>query len=113
MADEPRNAISGRTYRGINPIVLRLTAEAEGYGDPRWLTYRQSQAAGGHIRRGERGTRIVFWKFIEREDGGGEPRRFPLLRTFTVFNAEQCEGLELAPIPPRSRSTPWRPRRRC
>lgn len=91
-----QNAISKRAYRGINPFVLTMRAHREGYGDPRWLTYKQAQGAGGHVVKGERGTRIVFWRFLEREDEDtGERRRIPLLRAYTVFNVAQCEGLEL------------------
>lgn len=94
-----RNALTGRPYRGINLLVLALTALERGFDDPRWLTFRQAASRGGHVRRGEHGTQVVLWKWIEREDeADGEPaQRFPLLRLFTVFNVAQCDGLELAP----------------
>ncbi len=92
-----RNAISGRSYRGINLLLLGLTALEGGFDDPRWLTYRQAQVKGGHVRRGEQGTQIVLWKWIERSDSDtGEPQQhYPLLRLFTVFNVTQCEDLAL------------------
>jgi antirestriction protein ArdC len=92
-----RNALSGRPYRGINLLVLAITALERGFDDPRWLTYRQAASRGGHIRRGEHGTQIVLWKWIEREDSATDEaaERHPLLRLFTVFNVTQCEELAL------------------
>ena len=92
-----RNARSGRPYRGINTLVLAMTALERGWDDPRWLTYRQAEAAGGHVRRGEHGTRVVLWKWIERKESADAetPERYPLLRLFTVFNVVQCEGIDL------------------
>ena len=94
-----RNALSGRPYRGINLLVLALTALEGGFDDPRWLTYRQAVSRGGHVRRGEHGSQVVLWKWVEREDpADGEPaERYPLLRLFTVFNVAQCDGLKLPP----------------
>ncbi|MCY3656223.1 MAG: ArdC family protein [Chloroflexi bacterium] len=61
-----RNARSQRPYRGVNTLVLQTAALERGWSDPRWLTYPQARAAGGHVRRGEHGTRVVLWKWIER-----------------------------------------------
>jgi len=52
----PANLISKKPYRGINVFLLALA----GYGSQYWLTYRQAQALGGNVRRGEHGTKIVF-----------------------------------------------------
>jgi len=97
-----RNAVSHRPYRGINLLVLSLTSMEAGYDDARWLTYRQAEQLGGHVRRGQHGTRVVFWKWPareeEREDGPDDERRgdaFPLMRLYTLFNVAQCEGLAL------------------
>ena len=70
----PRNAVSMKPYRGVNRWMTLLTHMIMGYQDPRWLTYRQAEALGGHVRKGERSTEIVFWKRVpvrDREDGGG------------------------------------------
>ena len=95
-----RNARSGRPYRGINTLVLAMSALEQGFGDARWLTYRQTEAAGGHVRRGEHGTRVVLWKWIERKDSADpeKPERYPLLRLFTVFNVAQCNGVDLPAV---------------
>ena len=96
----PFNGISGRRYNGLNVLLLWIAADAHGYTSPEWLTFRQAQGAGGTVRRGEHGTLITFWKFLpgrvvidgttgERTQG----RQIPMLRSFTVFNRAQCEGL--------------------
>ena len=92
-----RNARSNRPYRGINTLVLQMTALERGWSDPRWLTYRQAEAAGGHVRRGEHGTRVVLWKWLERKEREDPERveRFPLIRLYSVFNVSQCEGVTL------------------
>lgn len=120
----PRNAVTGRRYRGINALLLAMADLALGAPDPRWLTYRQAAAAGCQVRRGERGSRVVFFRQLiarERdagqrggadgaaEGGDGEPdaRAVPLLRLFTVFHASQVDGLP--PFrPPGIAEAPWR-----
>jgi antirestriction protein ArdC len=92
-ARPPKNLISGREYRGINVFLLAV----QGYGSPYWLTYRQATERGGHVRKGEHGTKVVFWKVGTREtqDAEGEAieRKSVVLRYYTVFNLEQCEQI--------------------
>jgi antirestriction protein ArdC len=97
----PANLVSKKPYRGINVFLLAM----QGYGSQYWLTYRQAQALGGNVRRGEHGTKIVFWKFdtyeTETADGDTEERKSAFLRYYTVFNLEQTEGLKaLLALPP-------------
>ena len=93
----PANAITGRSYTGVNILTLWDAAARRGYPSHRWLTFRQAREAGGSVRKGEEGTAIVFTKQIAVEDvtAGGEvsPRRIPVLRGYTVFNVAQVEGL--------------------
>jgi antirestriction protein ArdC len=93
----PKNLSSGRAYRGLNVFLLA----SNGYGSPYWLTYKQAIERGGHVRKGEHGTKIVFWKIGTREtqepDGDTIERKSVLLRYYTVFNVEQCEAIA-API---------------
>jgi antirestriction protein ArdC len=93
----PKNVASGRAYRGINVFLLA----SNGYGSAYWLTFKQATERGGHVRKGEHGTKIVFWKIGTREtedaDGDTIERKSILLRYYTVFNVEQCEGTA-API---------------
>src|SRR5262249_2619544 len=90
----PRNLLSQKPYRGINVWVLA----SAGYASPYWLTYRQAQDIGGHVRKGEHGAPVVFWKVLERgeesqdgEETNNSTRRVPLARLYTVFNVQQCE----------------------
>jgi antirestriction protein ArdC len=93
------NAKTGHRYRGLNVPVLALC----GFSDPRFLTFKQAQSMGGHVRKGERGICVMFWKIVKKETedaitGEKAEKRLPVLKTFTVFNVEQCEGLELPPV---------------
>lgn len=97
----PRNVISKKPYRGINHFLL----SASKYVQPYWLTMRQTNELGGHIRKGEESTIIVFWKVEDRgaetqdangTEAGEEPRRRFVLRYYRVWNVEQCELPEKA-----------------
>lgn len=102
----PMNPTTGKRYKGINAIHLM----AQGRGDSRWLTYKQAEAVGAQVKRGERGTPVQYWKFADEQDARdaqgkpvldakGEPVKEKVMlerpRVFfaTVFNAEQIEGL--------------------
>ena len=91
----PRNAVTNRPYHGINTVLLGIAP----YADQRWLTFRQTTQLGGHVRKNERSTLVVFWKQHQvTDEQDGEPRTIPLLRYFNVFNVAQCDGLNLAPV---------------
>ena len=62
----PQNAVSGKPYRGINVWMTVITQMIHGYQDPRWMTFRQAKALGGHIKKGEKSTNVVFWKVLQR-----------------------------------------------
>ena len=108
----PRNATTGRRYSGVNVLILWGAIVQQGYSGQSWLTFRQALLLGGHVRKGERGTTVVFaHRFTpdaerrraqERDD---DPSSIPFLKRFTVFNTDQCDGLPdevstLAPPPP-------------
>jgi antirestriction protein ArdC len=63
------------------------------YSSPYWLTFKQAQELGGHVRKGEKACPVVFWKWldVERDE---EKERVPFLRYYSVFNAAQCEGID-------------------
>jgi antirestriction protein ArdC len=63
------------------------------YSSPYWLTFKQAQELGGHVRKGEKSCPVVFWKWLDVERDG-EKERVPFLRYYSVFNAAQCEGIE-------------------
>lgn len=98
----PRNAVTGRAYSGANVPLLWMTQQERGYRSAGWLTFKQALEIGGNVRKGERGSQIIFVSAIEREDEeSGQLRRIAFLKAYTVFNVEQCEGLpeRLMPAP--------------
>jgi antirestriction protein ArdC len=88
---------TGEVYSGINVLLLWAEATARGYVAPIWITFRQALALGGHVRKGERGSTVVYANRITRTEAGegGEDveRSIPFLKAYTVFNVEQVEGL--------------------
>lgn len=102
----PCNATTGRPYSGLNVLLLWARAMERGFATHRWLTFRQARAAGGHVRKGERGTLITLWKNYTKEVDG-EEKTLWFLKGFTVFNIEQCDGLELTAEPePQGEASP-------
>lgn len=84
-------------YRGINVILLWLEAEERGYSSPFWFTYRQAQAAGAQVRKGEKSSPVVkfgtFESSKEATTDGADPRKIMFTKLYSVFNAEQIDGL--------------------
>jgi antirestriction protein ArdC len=94
-ANTPCNAVTNRPYSGCNVILLWM-ARAAGCRTPRFLTFKQAAELGGHVRKGEHGTKVYFVKQLEiREDAdhNSPARLIPMMREYTVFNIDQCEGL--------------------
>ena len=97
----PRNAATNRAYSGINILLLWDALFSRGFTVNRWLTFKQALTFGGNVRKGERGTTVVYADtFAPKTDGGNTPergedssRRVPFLKRFTVFNVAQCDGL--------------------
>jgi antirestriction protein ArdC len=88
----------GTPYRGINVLILWSQASDHAYTSSTWMTYRQAQSLGAQVRKGERGTTIVYAKPIQflNEDATtdeGNTRTVPLLKAYTVFNVDQIDGL--------------------
>jgi antirestriction protein ArdC len=89
---------SGIPYRGINVLMLWAAATAQGFNAPLWLTYKQAQELGGQVRKGEKGSLVVYANTItrtEQDEATGEDleREIPFMKGYTVFNAEQVDGL--------------------
>lgn len=88
---------NGIPYKGINVVMLWSAAVAKGYACPLWLTFKQALELGGHVRKGETGELVVYADTLTRTettDAGEEAtRKIPFLKGYTVFNAEQCDGL--------------------
>jgi hypothetical protein len=88
----------GTPYRGVNVLLLWRAATENGYAAPHWMTYRQAQELGGQVRQGERGALVVYANTIkktETDERTGEEAEveIPFLKGYTVFNAEQIDGL--------------------
>jgi antirestriction protein ArdC len=110
----PRNALSSRRYSGINVLIL-WSAVIEGhYPSQAWLSFKQAREAGGTVRKGEKGTTVVYADRFTPEaekaralETGKDAKSVPFLKRFTLFNAAQCEGLperfvsDPAPLPER------------
>ena len=58
----PMNPTTGKSYRGGNVLALMISGMRKGYGDPRWMTYKQASDKGWQVRKGEKGTQIEFWE---------------------------------------------------
>jgi antirestriction protein ArdC len=97
----PRNAATNRAYSGVNILLLWDALFSRGFAVNRWLTFKQALTFGGNVRKGERGTTVVYADaFTPKNDssGGAEGhegtgKRIPFLKRFTVFNVAQCDGL--------------------
>jgi antirestriction protein ArdC len=96
MSGLPSNYSTGMAYSGMNIMLLWSSASEQGFSDSRWMTYKQAQAEGGQVRKGEHGTTAIFYTMLERENDEGETDYIPMLKTFTVFNVEQIDGLPLS-----------------
>ncbi len=88
---------NGRPYNGINVLMLWGASVQAGYLSPFWMTFRQAKEQGAHVRKGERGSLVVYANTItkteEQENGTEEERVIPIMKGYSVFNVEQIEGL--------------------
>jgi len=89
---------NGLPYSGVNVIMLWAEAMDQDYSAPIWMTFRQAQALGGHVRKGEHGSLVVYantFKKTETDADTGEDveRDILFMKGYTVFNVEQIEGL--------------------
>lgn len=113
VSQRPKNAISGKNYRGINSMWLSFVSQVKGYSDYRWCTYKQAQDKGWQVKKGEKAVQIEYWrlydkaqkKYIESSEAraivDADPDRekdiILSVRFYSVFNGEQIEGIpELA-----------------
>ena len=88
----PCNAITGRPYSGGNLFLMAMLP----YANPAYLTYKQAVAAGGTVKKGEKGWPVFMFTIMEKEDKATKKKvRIPIFRFYTVFNVEQTEGCKL------------------
>src|SRR6202167_1134790 len=89
---------NGIPYRGINVVMLWSEAVTKGYAAPIWMTFKQALELGAHVKKGERGSLVVYAATVTRsetdaETGAAAEREVPFMKGYTVFNVEQVEGL--------------------
>jgi len=93
----PKNLLSKKGYRGVNLFMLAC----QPYSSPYWMTYKQATDLGGHVKKGEKSTPVIFWKMLDKDDTANDKAttgKIPLLRYYSVFNADQCEDITTPPI---------------
>ena len=113
----PFNPTTGKPYRGANSLYLSAVGMEKGYSDPRWTTYKQADAQGWQVRKGEKGALVEYWKFSERQQeldstgkpiigDDGQPKMIdvmlekPQVFRAVVFNAQQMDNVpELSKAP--------------
>jgi antirestriction protein ArdC len=97
--------VTGQPYRGINVLLLWHAASVNGYSSGRWMTFKQADALGGKVRKGEKSTEVVFFKKLEVKDRNATEedatKSIPMLRSYRVFNVDQIDNLpdRFAPAP--------------
>ena len=89
---------NGTPYNGINVLMLWASAVERGFAAPIWMTFKQAKELGGHVRKGEKGSLVVYANTISRTEidadtGEEEERDIPFMKGYTAFNVEQIEGL--------------------
>lgn len=104
----PRNAITNRSYKGVNHFLLSFIADENKWDDPRWCTFNQAKEQGWHIIRGQKAVPIEYWYILHTEEkriyswddyhkameNGADPNDFQLRsKIYHVFNAAQIEGI--------------------
>lgn len=108
----PQNAISETRYHGVNALWLSWIAEVKGYEDPRWCTFKQAEAKGWHIRKGEKAAHVEYWAYFDRaqkkllswkdaneilrtDSQYAEKNLILTSKVFAVFNGQQMDGIPL------------------
>lgn len=93
----PKSLSSLKPYRGVNVWTLSVTALLRGYESQWWGTYKQITDRGGQVRKGEKGTPVVFWRVLDKPDPDDPLKRksILLLKHFVVFNADQADDVKV------------------
>lgn len=102
--DLPHNPVGHYAYHGINILALWASQQHSAYSTAEWATFRQWQAAGAQVRKGEKGTLTVFFKVSDSgqqsaESDEQEHRRHFIAKAAYVFNVAQVDGFISSPSP--------------
>ena len=97
-----KNFLSQAPYKGINRLMLGLSSMVQGFNTPVWASFKQWQSIGANVRKGEKGTKIVFYSPVTKENKAtGDVESYNLLKAYYVFNASQVDGVTIqAPTVP-------------
>lgn len=101
-SSESHNVITGKTYQGINTLILSMSATAGGFKSKTWGTYKQWLEKGGQVRKGTKGTTIIFYSPVTgtKVTASGEEKSYHyVLKSYSVFNGDQIDGYT-APVLP-------------
>ena len=86
------NVISKKAYQGTNTFLTAISSYKNGFQSNQWATYKQWQSKGHTVKKGSKGTDIIFFDKIKIEDAETKEEKFiPLLKGFSIFNADQIE----------------------
>jgi len=85
--------VTGEAYQGINVLLLWMAAEENGWSCPSYMTFQQAKKLGGMVRKGSKGTTVVFASAFEKENDAGKVEKIPFLKKYTVFNVQQIDDL--------------------
>jgi antirestriction protein ArdC len=94
----PQNASTQTTYQGINILILWMRQRKAGFQSSQWLTFNQARELGASVKKGEKATKIIYFQPLEIKEtsasGDTDTKSIPMLKTHSVFNLAQCDGLE-------------------
>ena len=94
-----KNIVSQKPYAGINRLILGMSSMCQSFNAPVWGSFKQWQALGASVRKGEKGTKIIFYSPITKENKAtGDSETYNLIKAYFVFNASQVDGIEIAPV---------------
>jgi antirestriction protein ArdC len=91
----PQNLVSKKNYRGFNFIYLL----SFGYEQPYFLSFKQAQDLGGHVKKGAKSIEVIFWKMRDHVNATGKEEKIPMLRYYRVFHISDVEGIDLTRLP--------------
>lgn len=98
----PENALTKKSYNGINIVSLWVSAEAQNFSSPVWATYRQWAELGAQVRKGQKSSTVIFYKEYETDpspDSADDDGKRRVARASHVFNATQVDCFDLPSAP--------------
>jgi antirestriction protein ArdC len=94
-----KNIVSQKPYAGINRLILGMSSMCQSFNTPVWGSFKQWQALGASVRKGEKGTKIIFYSPVTKENKAtGDSETYNLIKAYFVFNASQVDGIEITPV---------------